>query len=647
MSPSWRPEPPRPISNMPWFRNAVLAIILLNTLALALEAIHIAQEDYRKMFERAELVFTTFYLVEMVIRIGEAGIVAFLSGRDWAWHLFDLLVIAMGVIDTTLDLMYGVGAHGASVVRVFRVLRLLRPLRSLKFFSEIDFVIVHASRQMLNFSFIVAVAIFIFAILATNFLWDCPDRLVADMFPDLFSSMWTLFKMMTMDGWIAHADLVIAYEPYMLAFFGTFIFFSVTSVSIVPSIFIETWIRNRELQKVRRAKTRLVAWRQKEAQMLRELYHAANSEERSPRRHVHLHAIKATLSDSAIVNMLQEQLGVDKGDLLDVKLGIWDAWEARPQALLGVDPMLTEEEFVGEVLQERDNTTQTTLWRAVTLSRLEFREAMKAQETAIREMNNIFRADIADLGTLINHKIGEERQRLHKELEEAQAKQAEATQDLLRSQAALKAEEMSRVNAEFRLAELSNELAHLRRAFAAQDEKVVAVAAASAAAHCVAALTPKESKLFKKGLLSDQPYRRSIRKQRSGENLNPQGDEEAHERIASKSERRRLLLGSRKDDEAEDESNTESTLQPPRTQSFPPRRRVSITTLDTERPDGGDADLAWRRRQRRSSSLPCALTEEQYNSNVAPSAAHRSSDEGLGDSTGGSNEHTCKLSQES
>jgi len=44
------------------------------------------------------------------------------------------------------------------------------------------------------------VTLYIFGILATNLLWDHPDEEIAGTFCNLNNSLWSPFKMMTMDG---------------------------------------------------------------------------------------------------------------------------------------------------------------------------------------------------------------------------------------------------------------------------------------------------------------------------------------------------------------------------------------------------------------------------------------------------------------
>ena len=85
------------------------------------------------------------------------------------------------------------------VVRVFRVLRILRLFGAFKFLSQVNDMLFQATRELWNYGVMMMLGLFMFAILATNLLWDIDDDGIQEMFRDLGSSMWSLFKLMTMD----------------------------------------------------------------------------------------------------------------------------------------------------------------------------------------------------------------------------------------------------------------------------------------------------------------------------------------------------------------------------------------------------------------------------------------------------------------
>ncbi len=53
----------------------------------------------------------------------------------------------------------------------------------------------------LKLAFLVAMVLFVSAVVFTNILWDVRDEVVAYHFGDLGRSMWTMFVLMTLDDW--------------------------------------------------------------------------------------------------------------------------------------------------------------------------------------------------------------------------------------------------------------------------------------------------------------------------------------------------------------------------------------------------------------------------------------------------------------
>ena len=92
---------------------------------------------------------------------------------------------------------------------------------------------------MFNFLVVILASLLVLSVCATNMLWDFPDAEVAACYGNLGATMWTLFKIMTMDGWIGRVETVMEVHPNMLYFYAVFVFLSLSSVSIVPAIFID------------------------------------------------------------------------------------------------------------------------------------------------------------------------------------------------------------------------------------------------------------------------------------------------------------------------------------------------------------------------------------------------------------------------
>jgi len=192
-----------------------------------------------------------FYVFEVGNRIKMEGLARFIYGEDWGWNIFDSVVTILGVVDMMMPLYTGEHKnHGSNVGRVFRVLRILRLFRAGRFLSDVDYVLTMAFSATLKLVAVVTLVLLVFAIVATNLLWDAQDAESAEMFQDLPSSMWTLFRIMTLDDWVQMVGPIIIQEPDTKLFFVVFIFFgAIALMSLVPTIFIQLKIDQDEKQK--------------------------------------------------------------------------------------------------------------------------------------------------------------------------------------------------------------------------------------------------------------------------------------------------------------------------------------------------------------------------------------------------------------
>lgn len=232
------------------FQIVVITAIALNAVMVAVKASFIHSHAVVHWISVLENCFTIFFTVELGIRIHEhRTFFEFFWGHRYAfWNIFDFLITIVGLIELCLQVTFGghTNLKTALVIRIFRIVRMMRLLRALRFLSEVDFVMRTAMQTMFYYAVLLFFAQFVFGVLATNLLWDMHDENYSQMFSSLGVSMWTLFCLMTLDGWIAVVNGIIEERPLMQPFFILFIFFSVSAVSIIPTIFIEVHMSERE-----------------------------------------------------------------------------------------------------------------------------------------------------------------------------------------------------------------------------------------------------------------------------------------------------------------------------------------------------------------------------------------------------------------
>ncbi len=196
------------------FRHFITVLIVLNAIVLGvltyrahLSTSFIAQLEW---FDRA----VTFIFV---IEIASKLIVYRRRFFTLGWNWFDFIVVGMAIIP---------GAQGFAVLRAMRVLRILRLLHIVPMMRRITEALLKALPGMGAIIAVLTLITYVGAVMATNMFGDTDNPEVAQLFGDLPSSAFSLFQVMTMDGWRFEVvqKVIDDGHPYAPFFFLLFIF---------------------------------------------------------------------------------------------------------------------------------------------------------------------------------------------------------------------------------------------------------------------------------------------------------------------------------------------------------------------------------------------------------------------------------------
>ena len=233
-----------PASSMPnkkttelgWPDIASAFLIFLSVFITLLEACYISHTDLRIFANYAQAAFAACFCTqqgynlytfvsEQETSVAESVEAFFTRGKDAFWHVFDAVLNIVSILDIFVDTWEGRFVHGLAAMRVVRAFRLFRIFASNKFLNDFSRVMHTALLQMLNFCLVIVLSLTLASVVATNMLWDFPNEQVADSYADLGTTMWTLFKIMTMDGWTTKIQPCLELHPSLLYFFALFVFF--------------------------------------------------------------------------------------------------------------------------------------------------------------------------------------------------------------------------------------------------------------------------------------------------------------------------------------------------------------------------------------------------------------------------------------
>lgn len=153
--------------------------------------------------------------------------------RD-GWNIFDFIVVAIALLPAT---------GGLSVMRALRVLRLMRLLTAIP-----------SMRRVINGMFValpggasVAAVLFVMYYVGAIIGITMFGKTVPQHFGDLGTTFFTLFKMMTLEGWPDIASVVIESHPNAWIFFVVFIIFTTfTTLNLLFGIIVDAMEQAKE-----------------------------------------------------------------------------------------------------------------------------------------------------------------------------------------------------------------------------------------------------------------------------------------------------------------------------------------------------------------------------------------------------------------
>ena len=198
----------------PWFRHLVIALIIVNAVILGvLTYRETLPAGLVASLDAVDQTITYVFAVEILLKLVVYRLQFFRRGWNW----FDFIVIGVSLIP---------GTQAFGVLRALRVLRILRLLHIVPMMRRITEALMKALPGMGAIFAVLALITYVAAVMATNMYGNTENEEVTELFGDLPRSAYSLFQVMTMDGWRFEVvqKVIDNGNPYAWMFFLIFIF---------------------------------------------------------------------------------------------------------------------------------------------------------------------------------------------------------------------------------------------------------------------------------------------------------------------------------------------------------------------------------------------------------------------------------------
>lgn len=217
----------------------VLAVLItLNAVVLGLETSQTLMARYGVILETLDHLLLGIFVVEVLTRLIVTGRGFF---RD-PWNVFDFIVIALSLMPQTGPL---------SVLRALRILRVLRLVSAVPTLRRVVGGLISSLPGIGAIALLLTLVYYCFAVMATNLFGDD----VPEAFGTMGRSAYSLFTVMTLEGWNELANKVMEKNPYAWLFFIPYILTTTFTVLNLFIAIIVTAMQN-EAEKMREAEIR-------------------------------------------------------------------------------------------------------------------------------------------------------------------------------------------------------------------------------------------------------------------------------------------------------------------------------------------------------------------------------------------------------
>uniref|UniRef100_A0A671VPW0 Calcium voltage-gated channel subunit alpha1 I n=1 Tax=Sparus aurata TaxID=8175 RepID=A0A671VPW0_SPAAU len=222
-----------------YFNRGIMIAILINTISMGIEH-HEQPEELTNVLEICNIVFTSMFSLEMILKITAFGSFSYLRNP---YNVFDGVIVIISVCE-----IVGQSDGGLSVLRTFRLLRVLKLVRFMPALRRQLVVLMKTMDNVATFCMLLMLFIFIFSILGMH-IFGCKFSLkteTGDTVPDrknFDSLLWaivTVFQILTQEDWnvvlyngMAATSPIAALYFVALMTFGNYVLFNLLVAILV------------------------------------------------------------------------------------------------------------------------------------------------------------------------------------------------------------------------------------------------------------------------------------------------------------------------------------------------------------------------------------------------------------------------------
>ena len=205
-------------------QNIIIALIIFNSITIGMETSSAIMNSFGNTLLLIDKIILAIFVLEITLKLYAYGFSFFKSG----WNIFDFSIVAIALLPASGTLAV------LRSLRIFRSLRLLKNLPKLRFIVE---ALLHSLPSLGWIFVLLALVFYVFAVIGTKLF----GAAYPEWFGNIGASMFSLFQIMTLEGWVEISRAVMKDFPLANIYFIIFILLaSYTTLNIFIAIVVNT-----------------------------------------------------------------------------------------------------------------------------------------------------------------------------------------------------------------------------------------------------------------------------------------------------------------------------------------------------------------------------------------------------------------------
>jgi len=253
----------------PWFDSLCAVVIVVNSVLVGLDVEwRTRHETSEPVIEIASIFCSIFFIAELVMRVLVFRGKYFCGCENLFWNWFDLLLVMFSMVEFLIEQLSASEASTSigSAIKVVKIVRIVRVFRVFRFFKELSLLalmILDSMKSLMWALFMLAIILYCFAILFTQFATDYIKSSAGDVqaaanvheverqFGSVSSTLYSLLQAMLGGvSWGIASDALISIHWTTAWLFFFYIFFTMLAfLNITTGVFVDNAVETARTQR--------------------------------------------------------------------------------------------------------------------------------------------------------------------------------------------------------------------------------------------------------------------------------------------------------------------------------------------------------------------------------------------------------------